>query len=280
MIEHKGEIIKTMAYMPLHYGSDYLEAAMLSVLPAVDEFVILYTPRPTYGHNATMDLPASESKANLAKIVQAVRDKVKGQRKIITWVDISHTQGEGKHRDIGNRYATNKSYEVAVALDSDEIWDTESLLDCIVEAYRGSHRNYLTNHQGWFHFYKSFKEYCQDGFQPVRLFNFNNYNNTTGSVQSNKIYHMGYAIKDDVMAYKLSCHGHKDEIDHTFFDRWKRYIRAAWHGYVDSDRFSQDKDWTLHPASKQVWLKASLFDQNELPQLLKDHRYYGVDKIK
>ena len=63
----------------------------------------------------------------------------------------------------------------------------------------------------------------------MRIFNFNNYNNTQGIVESNKIYHMGYAIEPSVMWYKLNCHGHKKEIKiDEFYRRWLSYDKEMW----------------------------------------------------
>jgi len=280
MIEHKGDKIRVMAYMPLHYGSEYFTEACRSVLPAVDELVILYSSTPTFGHSSDIPLPPEESEKELYKLFEKLRDYPEASGKRLKWLKVPSVTRENNHRETGNRYAKSKHYHLAVALDSDEIWDTNSLLDCLVEAFNSSHHQYKTNHEGWFHFYRSFKNYCSDGFQPVRIFNFNNYNITEGIVKSNRIYHMGYAINKDLMRYKLGCHGHKSEIDiNKFFAIWSGFEKNDWNKYQNSKGFIQDTSHTLHPASKQVWQQTKQFLKRDLPELLKNHKHADKGSI-
>ena len=155
MIVHKGESMRVMAYMPLHYGSDYFTAACRSVLPAVDELVILYTENPSYGHSSDVIIPINERREHLMGLFDQLRTYPEAKGKKLTWSDVKNITQENSHRDIGQRYAKSKHYHLAVAVDSDEVWDTESLLDCLVEAFNSSHHSFRTNHQGWKHFYRS-----------------------------------------------------------------------------------------------------------------------------
>lgn len=279
MIQHKGESMRVLGYMPLHYGSDYFTEACRAILPAIDELLILYTKEPSYGHKGTVPLPSGESRDELYAQFERLRDFPEAKGKKMIWSDVVATR-EGSHRDIGIRYAKTKNYHLAVTIDSDEIWETKSLLDCLVEAFNSPHSQFMTSHKGWKHYYRSFYEYCQDGFQPVRIFNFSNYNTSQGCVQSNKIHHMGYAVREEVMKYKLSCHGHKSEMDiDSFFQIWKNYKKDEWESYLENTH-RQDVDWTLHPASKQVWLKTRLSQISKLPDLLKEHYFYKEDPIR
>jgi len=266
--------MKTLAYMPLHYGADYLLEACRSVLPAVDEFLILYTPHPSYGHKGRIPLPKSESRDQLFKLYESLNDYPEAGAKL-SWIDVNSNR-ENEHRETGHRYAREHKFDMSIAVDSDEVWDTESVFKSLDEAQ--GHHAFMTTWKGWKHFYRSFNEYCTDGFQPVRIFNYNNKLGSTGCVDSSVIYHMGYAIREELMAYKLSCHGHKNEMNPGFYNEWANYNRKDWQAFLDYD-FTQDKDWTLHPVSKQVWIETKLQDVNELPDLLKNHKFFGLEKI-
>ena len=49
--------MKTLAYIPLHYGREYLEACITSIEPHVDKILILYTESPSYGQNRGLRNP-------------------------------------------------------------------------------------------------------------------------------------------------------------------------------------------------------------------------------
>lgn len=276
----KGDHIKVLGFMPLHYGADYFTEACRSVLPAVDELFVCYTPRPSYGHAGEIKRPKRDKEVNLYKQFIELRKYPEAAGKRLKWEVTTKSKGESQHRNIGSIYAQKQSFDIMVSFDSDEIWDTDSLFDCVHQAYNSSQKYFYTEHSGWKHFYRSFGEYCQDSFQPVRLVNFNNYVTSYGVVTGCKIYHMGYAIKEDVMDYKLSCHGHKGEIDISEFTQiWNNYNKNEWDVYIESGDFIPDKSATLHPVSKQVWRKTKLQDKNELPDLLKNHKFFNLNKI-
>lgn len=239
--------IKVLGCMPLHYGSEYMAKSIGSVLPYCDEFLILYTPEPSYGFQASVPLPESESMQNLRKIAEDVE---KRSGKPFTWIRINSSR-ENTHRNYGHEYAKKKGYDVSIWVDSDEVWQQDTVAKCITQAYHGNYREFRTDHKGWFHYYRNLDEYCQDGFEPVRLFNYNNYHGNQGKVEGNVIHHLGYAVSPEIMEYKLSCHGHKSELRKDFYQFWFNYNKKDW----DSNLYKhkQDEDWTLHPASKQVW---------------------------
>lgn len=283
MVKIAGKEIKTMAYMPLHYGAEYFVEACRSVM-CVDELLIIYTDSPSYGQWGMSSKPPGENKQDLYELFKIVQFEYHDRGKKARWAEISNVHQENKHRQIGIDQAKSRNFDILVAVDSDEIWDTQSLMISILEVYDGNKYAYQTNHQGWRHYYRSFNEYCQDGFQPVRLFNLNRPDTgKQGIVKSNRIYHMGYAIKPDLMKYKLDCHGHKSEINkrgiENFFNRWKNYSKSSWENHLNNSH-ERDVDWTLHPTSKQVWFQTKIQDKSQLPIYLKEHEYFDLDKIE
>ena len=60
---------------------------------------------------------------------------------------------------------------------------------------------------------------------------------------------MGYAISEELMRYKLSCHGHKSEIPLDWFEnKWLNYKRG--------------ETKYLHPASRDIWVETEDFKGN------------------
>lgn len=266
MIEHKGYKFRALAYIPLHYGADFLIPACRAVLPAVDEIIILYSKKPSYGHAASLPIPEREEEHNLFKLFKSLRDYPEAAGKILSWKEVNEKK-EHLHRMHGVNYGVSKNYDLVMTFDSDEIWETNSLLDCLVEALNGSASHYHTNHEGWRHYYRNFNEYCTDGFEPVRLFNLHNYGHRLGRVTANKIYHLGYAVKEDIMQYKLSCHGHKAEMNvEEFFEFWKNYDKESW-----ELKQRTETDNTLHPVSRQVWYSTTVDEEKKLIKLLEKY---------
>lgn len=277
-MKHKGEDIKTGAYIILHYGADYLEAVIDSIIDAVDEVAIIHTEQPSHGSATRLPLPEQERKHNLSEIFQNCKKKHTGKRKKFTWINNRTSFQENAHRQDAVRYLEKAGYQVGVVVDADEIWQTEVLKDAVVECFNSSHREFQTRWSGWRHFYRSFNNYCVDQFQPVRFYNFSNYGRSLGIIENVEIYHMGYAISESTMQYKLSCHGHKNEIRSTFFKEWQNFDVDKWNDYIQKHH-RPDIDWTLHPASKQVWRNTQEQDVDQLPDVLKNHKYFGLQKI-
>ena len=86
------EIQKVAAVTALHYGIDYLEDAIKSVIDAVDEFHILYSARPC--HTVQTDEPCPESREELYQIAE----RAAGSKLI--WHD-GNWLHEGQQRDAG-----------------------------------------------------------------------------------------------------------------------------------------------------------------------------------
>lgn len=229
--------MKVCAYIPLHYGAEYLAASIQSYNDLVDEIFILYTSTPSYGHTTGIECPESEWK--LRDIANSVSSK-------ISWVNISAIS-EAEHRDM--MWYHTREYDVVVATDYDEIWLGESLQRAIKEAYDQPFKRYRID--GFINFWKSFDKVCLDGFRPVRIYK---HSGVGESELKATVYHFGYAIAIKTMIYKWAIHGHKYE------------LRPDW----IEDVYMSDKETDLHPVSISLWNSQS-FDKTTLPEFMKQH---------
>ena len=245
---------KVLAYIPLHYGAEYLDAAIRAVSPCVDQILILYTSRPSYGHSSGEDCP--ETQEQLRDIAYNASDK-------IYWMDVTGMAGhEAQHRSISETFAQGKGFDQILAVDSDEVWDTVALKRALIEAAKLPNRRVKIS--GWVHFWRSFNWANQDGFLPVRICNLNNENTKEEGCVEGKIYHFGYAQSPEIIAYKLGCHGHKNELR----PNWLNEKFLKWQPGIED----------VHPTSIGLW-NPFQFDKTTLPEVLKDHVNYNKELI-
>jgi len=243
-------MIKTLAYYPIHYGAEYLEASIQSIYDNVDKIVILYTSEPSYGHHTNISCPESEEE------IKQVAMKAAGDK--LEWVNI-RANAEGSHR--GQIMQYTEGYDVLLAVDADEVWEPSELTKAIEETYRG--RSWRRNVSGFINFWKSFDYACYDGFLPARLFKINAGNMDEETI-TGKIYHFGYAQSKKIMDYKFEIHGHKNEIK----PGWLENTYYAWKpGNTD-----------IHPTCT-VWGEAVAFDKTTMPECLKNHPNYNKEII-
>ena len=249
--------MKTLAYTPCHYGKEYLKYSLQSIHDHVDQILILYAKNPTYGHATSISNPDSENE---------LKD-ICNQFSKVVWKEVpQNLNGEGRHRDLAISYGQSGGFDIVLAVDSDEVWQPNTVEPAIKQAYDGYERRYTTNHQGWYHFWRSFNEVCRDGFEPIRLTNLNRSNNNQGRVLDSVIYHFGYANCERLQEYKMSVHGHKSEISNQWFTKkWLNYKKG--------------ETTHLHPASNDVWIHTEPFDKNQLPEFMKAHPYFELGKI-
>ena len=52
--------MKVLGFIPLHYGKEYLEVAIKAVDPCIDQLLILYTSKPSYGSRSAIVCPETE----------------------------------------------------------------------------------------------------------------------------------------------------------------------------------------------------------------------------
>ena len=155
--------MKRLSATILHYGSEYLEYALEAVNDSVDEMLILYSTNPTMGHqNRTLRNPDNRDR------LKAIADKFDK----VTWIDITRSiSQETVHRQMYVSYARDHQYDQILIVDSDEVWHPDYVTPALDQA--ANHDAFRVNIAGknWFHFWKSFNEYVQDGFYPLRIIN-------------------------------------------------------------------------------------------------------------
>lgn len=252
--------MKAAAYMALHYGADYMGEAIRAVIDQVDSFYILYTRKPSYGHDSGLICPDSY------ELLYEIAQREAGEK--LRWVTIKPTSREGDHRNqIFQRVWHMDKPDILAVVDADEVWEPEAFGEALHYAGRSSAFNIGARHDGWFHFWRSFDEVCTDGFNPIRFHNLRNGRNTQDINCPCRIYHFGYAQRDDIMSYKWSIHGHKDELR-------KNWFREIYNGYRKGvTRY-------LHPASMQIWEQTQGFDKTTLPDFMRAHPFYNLNPIK
>lgn len=243
--------IKTLAYIPLFYGREYLEACITSIDPHVDKILILYTSSPSYGQNRGMALP--ETRQELYDIATKASDKIQ-------WVEIPPTGQENKHREMVFNYADG--YDLVMAVDADEIFT--NVPEMIEEAFNTGARHINVAGSQWAHFWRSFNEVHRDGFAPTR---FHVVKNTiqNATIHVGNVYHMGYAQSESITEFKISVHGHKSILGSWFKNKWLNYVKGS--------------TTHLHPDSQTVWIETEPFDKDTLPEVLKNHKNFDLDKI-
>lgn len=244
--------MKTLAYYPIHYGSEYLSYSMQSIRDHVNHIVVFYSSKPTYGHAGGLSNPDRMSDISI------ICEKWNAEFIDITGLNISR---ENQHRQLVFKYASEYNYDLIVAADYDEVW--ENLEEAIEYVSKGSAFQYGIRGSRWYHFWKSFNEVNRDGFNPIRLFNMKNRRGTEELIEKGIIYHFSYAISEKFMRYKISCHGHKDEFANTWFrDKWLNYKRG--------------ETKILHPATDAYWVETESFDKTTLPEFMKEHPTYKL----
>lgn len=242
----------------LHYGADYLSYALRSVYDQVDRLHIFYTPTPSHGHRSALQPPETRDQLLLAAFAFDPDGKV-------GWHDAPFTQ-EGPQRDSALRVCMDAGADLVVVLDADEIWPEETLSLCLQQAAsRPGVRNWLVNFTT---LWRSFHWVCRDELWPVRIINLRaaavgEY--TAYLDRSNgEAYHFGYAVRDEIMRYKMSCHGHKGEWRRDWYEsKW-----LAWPPVGD-----------CHPTCERTWTPEP-FDAGSLPGFMQAHPFYDLGKIE
>jgi hypothetical protein len=248
--------MKTYAYIPLHYGAEYLAESIKSIEPLVDKILIFYSSVPTFGTNTNAKCPESESQ--LYEIASKASSKVQWMR-----IDAS---GEGKHRDMHKHYIDD--CDVMITTDADEVWWTEKLESAIEVAYNDKQNNRF-GVSGKIDLWRSFDYQMIDWFCPVRIMTHGRNNQT--NIECPYL-HFGYAQSMSIIEYKMKIHGHVNEV-------------IKLHGSVDN-YLNKVRNWqpqnenTYHPASRDIWKKAEHYDKNLMPALMKSHPYWGKELIQ
>ena len=234
--------MKVLAYIPLHYGCEYLDAAIRAVDPFVDKIMVLYVEQPSQGQAAILPCPESE---------EQLKDIAFGASKKIEWHNCKFGN-EGAHR--GYVYTYSQEYDLVFTFDCDEVFEPNDLPKSF-ELAMSSTKRYI-GIGGYINFWRSFNFACHDGFTPIRITNL--HNESGEEVVPCRVYHFSTAQKEETIRYKMGVSGHASEIRAN----WLEEIYLGW---------SPENNYTdLHPVAHGIW-NATAFDRNTLPEILKQH---------
>ena len=145
-----------VAYTALHYGVEYLEWAIRSVIGCVDEYHILYSGLGSHGHRVKERPP--DKKVDL---YDAAR-RAAGRK--LRWHDGVWTY-EGQQRD--HIYAYAPKADCVLVLDADEVWGDGLAAMALEVSSKGTARDW---HVPIIHYWRSFHRcVLHDPAFPVRL---------------------------------------------------------------------------------------------------------------
>lgn len=250
--------MKVGCYIPLLYGKDYLEYAIKSVYPVVDEIYVLYTGRPSHGSMTHLNNPDSKEE------LYAIIDRIDVDKKI-GWFESENWNQENQQRNYGHELAKLNGCDILVALDSDEIWETQMLKELIDLTYERKASKCLV----WMrHLWRSFNYICDDPMRQERIYylGIDKKDLIYAPHSVNQVWHFGYARELKSIEYKISIHGHSSE----WLIPKERWFEEKFKPYPPT--------FDVHPVCKDTW-NPQPFDKAKLPDLMKLHPWYKLDVI-
>lgn len=248
--------MKSIAYVALHYGKEYLAWAIRSVQDAVEEIHILYTDRPSFGYSTPLACPDTEEELK--------REANRFLEKPLFWHK-DHWPHEGAHRRFAVDVALERGADRLLVLDADEIWAPGVAKEALEASYSHHEKDGLAGRM--IHFWRSLDHVCHDPCAPVRVINVKgNPSGTWYLPLSQPILHMGYAQSSRVTEYKTDIHGHRGE----WRSEWLHEKFMAWTpgcGMQDVHPTNHQNFWHPEPVTAE--------EQALVKTLLHDHPYYG-----
>jgi len=227
-------MIRTLGAYIIHYGKEYLAESIASLYPVCDEIAIFYTATPSHGHRGELKNPDTEAELRAICEQNDPNNKIRWKT---GWYSF-----EGQHRAAYESYAKAAEFDVIVVSDYDEIWDAPSLKKAIQEASQRPERRFRVP---FIHFWQGRDLVCRDGSQPERIINMNGEGD--GYLELDvPVHHYGYAISDEMMKYKWSIHGHKEELRPNWLEE-KWLARATEDVHPTNYNF-----WNAEPYKKDV----------------------------
>jgi hypothetical protein len=243
-----------VGFMIMHYGSDYAGYAIQSIYDQIDHMLVAYAPVPSHGFRSGKSNPDSrESCRNSIYTFGDPKNKIE-------WVEGAWSD-EGKHRSvIWEKYPQSK---LVCVIDADEIWHPEQFAAVKNFALKTPKNAFKLNlRTPW----RSFNWICDDGMAPDRFYMPGQKGFLVVPREVGIFYHMGYAREAKHVEYKMSCHGHSNELRRNWFP--EKFLR--W----EKDKTIAD----VHPTCVGIW-NPQPFDKNLLPPILRQHPYWSKDVI-
>lgn len=247
--------MQKVAFVCLHYGSDYLAYAIRSVYDNVDRILVAYSDKPSHGHSSSLVNPDNRQKCYDAAHAFDTAGK-------IDWLD-GNWSGEGSHRNVV--FSRYPEADLVCVVDADEIWHPEQFAAaqewCLQRDARAYKQSLMTP-------WRSFNWVCHDNMMPDRFYRPKCSPGTFAYVPKEvaQFYHFGYARDIKSMQYKIESHGHKCE----WRQEWFQDKFLAWS--------PTNNIGDLHPTCRDTW-NAIPFDKNQLPTFMREHLYWGLDLI-
>lgn len=244
--------MKTIAYCALLYGADYLSYAIRSVIDAVDEFWVLYTP--VGSHGARTQTPCPDRMEDLREIAQtAAGNKLR-------WVESTLWAQEYQQR--GAIHLLVPDADVVLVVDADEVFEDGFAQAAIDFAWQTQAR---TVRLPFWHLWRSFRRgFMHDPAFPERVIVPKAAGASVTMPTDQHVWHFGYAQRDEIVAYKLLTHGHRAEFRHDV--DWLR------------DIFMTNRQTDCHPVGSEWW-NCEDMDMSRLPRVLADHPFRELDVI-
>jgi hypothetical protein len=243
--------VNLQAYYILHYGKEWLEWSLKSVRPFVDRVHIFYTPHPSHG-TQTKSRKCPDSRTDLYEIAAPFD---------VVWHDVDQFYQEGQHRDHAVQVCTDDGADLVMVVDGDEVWDPDDLSETVGMIAGRPERSFGVRVQG--HFWRGVNWVCRDACMPIRFINPHG-EGTTYDFAGPGFYHFGYAQSKNLVAYKMSIHGHRSEIR----PNWFVYRFSRWEpGITD-----------VHPTNVNFW-NPEAYDRNLIAHLIGDHPYFNDEMV-
>lgn len=248
--------------MILHYGKDYIGYSASSVLDHVNKLFIFYTEKPSHGHST--DLKCPESETDLLHGLSAV---VKGEQlRKVEWIK-KEWSNEGQHRN--EIFKIAKPDDIIVVVDSDEVWNQDALRIGIEQV--SSHGHNCRMRFPFVHYWRSFDYVCYEPCLPVRIMRGEaNGQDCYYSGVTPAVHHFGYCQSEELIKYKISIHGHKNEI----FPHWFEEKFLKW----SPENLLKDTHPTCTLPGDGWWCPKKR--DVELPAYLHNHPYKNLKIIK
>lgn len=251
--------MKTIAYTALHYGKEYLGYAIRSVIDAVDEYWVLYTPVGSHGHRTSVPCPDS------ADELQAIAYDAAGNK--LHWVESNLWTYEGQQRDA--IHALVPDADVALVVDADEVWSA-GLAEFAINSHGYPTPPARRLRLPMIHYWRSFyRGILHDPAFPERVIfpQIHGATMTTRGSGPTNIHHFGYAQRPEIIGYKLLTHGHKNEFrrDCDWFH----------------DKFMANAQQDCHPVGSEYWNPEPVDPfAHGLPEFMREHPFAGMEVIE
>lgn len=250
--------MKILGFSAITYVGSFWRESLLSIEPFIDKMYISYSRNPSHGHNTSLENPDTEYQ------IKKVAEEVLGSKLI--WESFNSFHSEQDHRNTRYRHAAG--YSLILISDPDEILDETWAQVALNYAYDHEERFYGTRQ--FIHFWKSF-EWCfpTDGDFPIRIENLKRDNLLINSLCPLVIFHTNMMQSENLLHFKFSCYGHKNEIKPNYMQE----------KFLSWSPKKIDEITHLHPTRNDIWIKPKPY-KGYLPDNFKNYKPKIKEKMK